>query len=70
MYYDSIGYLLSLMSKMLSGNYKNNFNKKIKFWDSLIWLSKIIDMIFYFYIPIIILTKMYMILKKQTIVVN
>ena len=42
-YYDSIGYLLSLMSKMLITNYKKNFGNKIKLWDSLIWISKITD---------------------------
>ena len=42
-YYDSIGYLLSLVSKLLITNYKKNFGKKIKVWDSLIWLSKILD---------------------------
>ena len=42
-YYDSLGYILSLMSKLFTKNYKNNFNKKIKLWNSLIPLSKIID---------------------------
>ena len=42
-YYDSIGYLLSIMSKILTKNYKKNFNQKIKIWDSLIPLSKILD---------------------------
>ena len=42
-YYDCVGYLLSLMSKLLLSNYKKNFANKIKFWDSIIWLSKIID---------------------------
>ena len=44
-YYDSIGYLLSLLSKIFVSNYKKNFEKKIKFWDSIIWLSKIFDLI-------------------------
>ena len=42
-YYDSIGYLLSIMSKILTKNYKKNFNQKIKIWNSLIPLSKILD---------------------------
>jgi len=44
-YYDSIGYLLSFLSKILSSNYKKNFEKKIKLWDSIIWMSKILDYI-------------------------
>ena len=42
-YYDSIGYFLSLMSKLFTKNYKNNFNQKVKIWNSLMPLSKIID---------------------------
>ena len=42
-YYDSVGYLLSLLSKIFSGDYKKNFNNKIKIWNALIPLSKIID---------------------------
>ena len=42
-YYDCLGYLLSLMSKIFTKNYKNNFNQKIKIWNSLIPLSKILD---------------------------
>jgi hypothetical protein len=49
-YYDSIGYLFSLMSKMLITNYKKNFKNKIKLWDSLIGFSKILDkLIFNFF---------------------
>ena len=44
-YYDSIGYVLSLLSKIFSINYKKNFEKKIRFWDSLIPFSKILDLI-------------------------
>tara|TARA_B100000029_G_C17563732_1_gene954357 strand:+ start:359 stop:1051 length:693 start_codon:yes stop_codon:yes gene_type:complete len=44
-YYDSIGYLLSFLSKILTSNYKKNFEKKIKLWDSMIWMSKILDYI-------------------------
>ena len=44
-YYDSIGFFLSLLSKLLISNYKKNFDKKIKFWNSMIWISKIIDLV-------------------------
>ena len=44
-YYDVIGYCLSLLSKILIINYKTNFEKKIKLWNSLIWISKILDKI-------------------------
>jgi hypothetical protein len=42
-YYDSVGYGLSLLSKLMLSNYKNKFEQKIKIWDSLISFSKIID---------------------------
>ena len=45
-YYDSIGFLLSFFSKMISSNYKKNFEKKIKIWNSLIPASRILDKIF------------------------
>ena len=44
-YYDSVGYFLSLMSKLISSDYKKNLEKKIRIWDSLIPFSKIIDFI-------------------------
>ena len=44
-YFDSIGYMLSLASKLFTKNYLNNFEKKIKIWDNLIPLSKIIDLL-------------------------
>ena len=44
-YYDSLGYILSLVSKIFVKNYKNNFDKKIRIWNSLIIISKIIDKI-------------------------
>ena len=44
-YFDTIGFFLSLLSKLFISNYKKNFDKKIKFWDSMIWLSRIIDFI-------------------------
>ena len=42
-YYDSIGYLLSLLSSIFSLNYKKNFKKKIILWDKLIPISKVFD---------------------------
>ena len=42
-YYDSIGYILSLLSKIVSSNYRKNFEKKLRFWNSLIPFSKILD---------------------------
>jgi hypothetical protein len=45
-YYDSVGYFLSLLSKIFLTNYNSNFDKKIKFWNSLMWLSIILDKIF------------------------
>ena len=44
-YYDSIGYGLSLLSKLMLSNYKQKFEQKIKIWDSLIPFSKIIDLL-------------------------
>lgn len=45
LYYDSVGFVLSLFSKFFSKNYKRKFSLKIKIWDKLINLSRIIDMI-------------------------
>lgn len=43
-YYDSLGFLLSLTAKLLTKkNYKNNFDIKIKFWDALIPMSRLLD---------------------------
>ena len=42
-YYDSIGYFLSLISKLILSDYKKNFKNKIKFWNALIFFSRIID---------------------------
>ena len=42
-YYDSIGYILSLLSRLTLSDYKKKFEQKIRIWDSLIPLSKIID---------------------------
>ena len=52
-YYDTVGYFMSLLSKLLfdilgrnSKNYQNNFNKKIALWDFFIPMSKLLDKIF------------------------
>ena len=45
-YFDSIGYILSLLSKIFIKNYRSNFARKIKLWDKLIPLSKLLDIIF------------------------
>jgi predicted SAM-dependent methyltransferase len=42
-YYDSLGYIFSLINKFFFKNYKKNFKQKIKFWDFLMPLSKFID---------------------------
>ena len=43
-YIDTIGYFLSLTSKIfLKKDYKLNFDKKIKIWNFLIHISKILD---------------------------
>ena len=43
-YIDTIGYFLSLTSKIfLKKDYKSNFDKKIKIWNFLINISKILD---------------------------
>ena len=44
-YYDSIGYFLSIASKLFTKDYLNNFDKKIKIWDTLIPFSKLIDLL-------------------------
>ena len=44
-YFDTIGFILSLLSKIFISDYKKDFDKKIKFWDSMIWISRIIDFI-------------------------
>ncbi len=46
-YYDSVGFFLSFVSKILIKNYRSNFNKKIKLWDMLIPISKILDKVFF-----------------------
>ena len=47
-YYDSIGFVLSLFSKVLTSNYRKNFKKKIFVWNKLIPLSKILDKLILF----------------------
>jgi SAM-dependent methyltransferase len=42
-YYDTLGYIFSLISKLFIKEYKRKFSEKIKFWDFLIPFSKIID---------------------------
>lgn len=44
-YYDSIGYFLSLASKLLSKEYKKNFKLKIMIWDKMIIISKLLDLL-------------------------
>ena len=46
-YYDNIGYFLSLVSKIFSTDYKKNFEQKINFWNKLIPISKIIDKVIF-----------------------
>ena len=46
-YFDSLGYMLSLLSKIFVKNYRNHFAKKIKFWDTLIPMSKFFDKILF-----------------------
>ena len=44
-YYDSLGFILSLGSKIFEQDYRKNFKAKIKIWDKLIPFSKILDLI-------------------------
>ena len=44
-YYDSLGYLLSLLSKIFVKEYKKKFKEKIKFWDFFMPLSRFIDVV-------------------------
>ena len=45
-YIDTVGYLLSIISKIfLKKNYRSNFDKKIRIWNFLIYISKVIDFI-------------------------
>ena len=47
-YIDSVGYFVSLLSKLLSGNYKSNFKTKIIIWNYLVQISKILDKILFY----------------------
>ena len=48
-YIDTIGYFLSLMAKIfLKKDYKSNFDKKIRIWNFLIHISKILDFITFY----------------------
>jgi hypothetical protein len=42
-YYDSIGYFLSLFSKLFIKQYKKNFKLKIIIWDKMIFISRFLD---------------------------
>ena len=46
-YYDSFGFILSFLSKILNSNFKQNFKQKIIFWNFLIPYSKILDKIIF-----------------------
>ncbi len=46
-YFDSIGYMLSLLSKIFVKNYRNHFAKKIKIWNNLMHISKFFDKILF-----------------------
>lgn len=47
-YIDSIGFFLSLISKLTTKDYKKNFGLKIKIWDKLTKISKILDRVLFF----------------------
>ena len=47
-YYDSVGFFLSLISKIVTKDYKKKFGLKIKMWDKLIGISKFLDIILLF----------------------
>ena len=44
-YYDSFGFILSLLSKISKSNFKKNFKQKIIIWNLLIPYSKVLDKI-------------------------
>ena len=46
-YYDSFGFILSFLSKILKTNFKKNFKQKIILWNFLIPYSKILDKIIF-----------------------
>ena len=45
-YFDSLGYFLSLFSKIFIENYKKKFDFKISIWNKLIPLSIFFDRLF------------------------
>jgi len=48
-YYDCIGFFLSFINKILNGkNYKKLFKYKISMWNNLIWLTKLLDFLFFY----------------------
>ena len=44
-YYDSIGFILSILNKFFSGRGSKFMKSKILFWNSMILVSQIIDKI-------------------------
>ena len=48
MYYDSIGFLLILLSKILFTSDYSDIEKRVIFWNKLIPISRIIDLITFF----------------------
>jgi SAM-dependent methyltransferase len=44
-YYDSVGFILSFLSKFISSNYRKNIKTKIFIWNLLIPISQILDKI-------------------------
>ena len=47
-YYDSVGFFLSLVSKLITKDYKKKFELKIMLWNKLIFISKILDLILFY----------------------
>jgi 2-polyprenyl-3-methyl-5-hydroxy-6-metoxy-1,4-benzoquinol methylase len=44
-YYDSVGYFLSVASKLFSKEYKKNFKLKIMIWDKMMIISRLLDLL-------------------------
>ena len=47
-YYDSIGFLLIVLSKILFSSDYSNIDKKVSFWNKLVPISRMIDLITFF----------------------
>ena len=45
-YFDSVGFIFSLLSK-ITGNSKSNFGAKIKIWNFFVPISRILDRILF-----------------------